>query len=132
MDKIKLKNGTVIEIMESSNSGSFRKQFSDLQEYLTTLAQLTQDNLSAYQVLNSAGAVTANPGNKECLTQAVTALWDDDGTLSGLDVTFNITDVDLMAKAIKDLQAGQEALTESQDVQDGAIAELAEMAGGTV
>ena len=123
MDKIKLKNGTTIEIMESSNSGGFRKQFSNPQEYLTTLAQLTQDNLSAYQVLNSAGNVTANPENKECLTQAVTALWDDGGTLAGLDVTFHITDVDMLAKAVKDIQAGQ-------DVQDGAIAELAGNQGG--
>lgn len=60
MDKIILKDGTIIEIEESSNSGSFRKQFSDPQEYLTTLAQLTQDNLSTYKVLNSAGFVCTN------------------------------------------------------------------------
>lgn len=123
MDKIKLKNGSEIEIMESSNSSSFRKQFSDPQEYLATLAQLTQDNLSAYQVLNSAGNVTANPENKECLTQTVTATWGDAGALTGLDVTFNITDVDMLAKAVKDLQA-------SQEVQDGAIEELAGVVGG--
>lgn len=122
MDKIKLKNGTEIEIEESSNSGSFRKRFTDPQDYLTTLTQLTQDNLSTYQVLNSAGNVTANPENKECLTQAVTPIWTDEGTLAGLDVTFNITDVDMLAKAVKDLQAGQET-------QDGAISDLGEAVG---
>lgn len=123
MDKIILKDGTIIEIEESSNGGSFRRQFSDPQEYLTTLAKLTQDNLSAYQVQNAAGLTCANPVNKECLSQEVKALWTDNGTLAGLDVTFNITDVDLQAKAIKDLQAGQE-------VQDGAIVELAELVAG--
>ena len=125
MDKIILKNGNIIEIEESSNVGSFRKRFTDPQEYLTTLAMLTQDNLSAYQVQNSAGLVCANPENKECLTQMVAPLWADDGTLAGLDVAFNITDVDMLAKSVRELQAGQE-------IQDGAIEELAKIAGGEV
>ena len=49
MDKIKLKNGNILEIEESSNGGSFRMHFADPQKYLITLAMLTQDNLSAYQ-----------------------------------------------------------------------------------
>jgi len=125
MDKIILKNGNIIEIEESSNGGSFRKRFTDPQEYLTTLVMLTQDNLSVYQVKNSAGLICANPENKECLTQTVVPLWAGDGTLTGLDVTFNVTDVDMLAKAIRDLQAGQE-------IQDGAIEELAKIAGGEV
>ena len=130
MDKIKLKDGTIIEIEESSNGGSFRICFEDPQEYLITLARLTQDNLSAYQVQTSEGLTSANPINKECLSQAVTPIRTDDGALVGLDVIFNITDVDMLAKAVKDLQAGQQALQEGQEIQDGAIAELAEMAGG--
>ena len=130
MDKIKLKDGNIIEIEESSNGGSFRRRFVDPQEYLTTLAMLNQDNLSAYQVQNSAGLVSANPENKECLTQTVVPLRADDGTLTGLDVTFAITDVDMLAKAVKDLQAGQQTLQDGQEIQDGAIAELAEIAGG--
>ncbi|MGL6217262.1 MAG: hypothetical protein ACRC36_04460, partial [Lacrimispora sphenoides] len=78
------------------------------------------------------GLVCANPVNKECLTQTVAPLWADDGTLSGLDVTFNITNVDLLAKAVKELQAGQQALQEGQEIQDGAIEELAKMSGGEV
>ena len=132
MDKIKLKDGTIIEIEESSNGGSFRMRFSDPQEYLTTLAMLNQVNLSAYQVQTNEGLVCANPVNKECLTQTVTPLWADDGTLAGLDVTFNITDVDLLSKAVKELQAGQQALQEGQEIQDGAIEELAKMSGGEV
>ncbi|MFT4005201.1 MAG: hypothetical protein QM683_05990 [Lacrimispora sp.] len=120
MDKIILKDGTIIEIEESSNSDSFRKQFSDPQEYLTALAQLTQDNLSAYKVLNSAGFVCANLEKKECLKQTITVIWDNGGALAGLDVTFNITDVNLVAKDIKDLQ----------EVQGGAIADLVTIAGG--
>jgi hypothetical protein len=129
MDRIKLKGGTIIEIEESSNGGSFRKCFTDPQEYLTTLAMLTPDNLSAYQVQTSEGLVCANPVNKECLTQTVTPLRADDGTLAGLDVTFNVTDVDMMAKAVKDLQAGQQALQEGQETQDGAIADMGEVVG---
>ena len=119
MDKIILKNENIIEIEESSNGESFRKIFSDTQEYLTTLEKLTPENLSAYQVQNSEGLTCANPVNKECLTQNVTALWSADGILAGVDVTFNITDVDMSAKAVRDLQAGQQT-------QDGAITDLGE------
>ncbi|MBE5987158.1 MAG: hypothetical protein E7250_05470 [Paenibacillaceae bacterium] len=122
MDKIILKDGSIVEIKESSNGDSFCKTFTDPQEYLTTLAKLTQDNLSAYQVQNSAGLTCANPVNKECLTQNVTALRSEDGILTGLDVTFNITDVDMLAKAVKDIQAGQQT-------QDGAIADMGETIG---
>ncbi len=129
MDKIKLNNGNILEIEESSNGGSFRMHFADPQKYLITLAMLTQDNLSAYQVQTSDGLVCANPVNKECLTQTVTPLRADDGTLAGLDVTFNVTDVDMLAKAVKDLQAGQQALQEGQETQDGAIADIGEVVG---
>ncbi len=122
MDKIILKDGSIIEIKESSNSDSFCKKFTDPQEYLRTLEKLTQDNLSAYQVQNSEGLTCANPVNKECLTQNVTALRSEDGILTGLDVTFNITDVDMLAKAVKDIQAGQQT-------QDGAIADMGEIIG---
>ena len=117
MDKIILKDGTIVEIEESSNTESFRVIFSDPKEYLTTLAMLTQENLSAYQIQNSAGLTCSNLENKECLTQRITDVWSDNGTLSGLDVTFNITDVDLLAKAVKDLQSGQAT-------QDDAISDL--------
>lgn len=129
MDKIKLKDGNIVEIEESSNGGSFRMRFSDPQEYLTTLAMLTQDNLSAYQVQTNEGLVCANPVNKECLTQTVALLWADDGTLAGLDVTFNVTDVDMLAKAVKDLQVGQQALQEGQETQNEAIADMGEVVG---
>lgn len=119
MDKIILKNGDNIEIEESSNGGSFRKTFTDTQEYLTTLEKLTPENLSAYQVQNSEGLTCANPVNKECLTQNVTVLWSADGILAGLDVTFNITNIDMLAKAVRDLQAGQQT-------QDGAISDMGE------
>lgn len=122
MDKIILKNGDNMEIEESSNGGSFRKTFTDTQEYLTTLEKLTPENLSAYQVQNSEGLTCANLVNKECLTQNVTAIWSADGILAGLDVTFNITNIDMLAKAVRDLQAGQQT-------QDGAIAEMGETVG---
>lgn len=130
MDKIILKDGTIVEIKESSNGGSFRMYFLDPQDYLTTLAKLTQDNLSAYQVQTAEGLTSARPENKECLNQTVAPIWTEDGTLGGLDVTFYITDVDMLAKAVKDLQAGQEALIEGQGIQDGAIAEIAGIVGG--
>ena len=132
MDKIILKDGTIVEIKESSNGGSFRMHFLDPQDYLTILAKLTQDNLSAYQVQTAEGLTSARPENKECLNQTVTPIWTDEGTLGGLAVTFYITDVDMLAKAVKDLQAGQEVLTEGQGIQDGAIAEIAGIVGGGV
>jgi hypothetical protein len=123
MDKIILKNGTVIEIEESSNSGNFRKAFTSAQEFISVLEELNQDNLSSYQIQNAAGLVCANPENKECLTQNVTAVWTDDGVLSGLDVTFYITDVDMRAKEINELQ-------QDLAIHSEAISELAAIIGG--
>lgn len=122
MDKIILKDETIIEIEESSNGVGFRKIFTDPRDYVTILDKLTTENLSAYQVQNDVGLVCSNPVNKECLTQNVTTLWSADGILDGLDVTFNITDVDMLAKAVRDLQVGQQT-------QDGAITDLGETVG---
>lgn len=116
MDKIILKDQTVIEMNESSGIGYFTKHFTTLAELEAVIIKLSPENLEAYQVQNQEGMTTANPVNKECSHVNVDLTWEA-GTVTGVKATFMITDVDMIAKAIKELQDGQ-------SVQDGAIEDL--------
>lgn len=122
-DRIVLKDGTVLEIEQSSNSGEFTMSFSGLAEFAETLQKLSQDNLSEYQVQNQEELTVARPVNKECLHVSAGLTWDKAGAVSGVSATFDITDVDMIRKRLDAMEAGQE-------VQDGAILELAGLAGG--
>lgn len=106
MDKIILKDTTNTEIEESSGTGSFVKTFSSFAELEAMISKLSPENLEAYQVQNQDGMTIANPTNKECLHVGVDLTWDA-GAITRIKATFSITDVDMMAKAIKELQEGQ-------------------------
>lgn len=125
-DKIVLKDGTVIEVNQAGNTDMFQMSITSMEELQTVLDKLTPDNLEQYQIQNQAGAVVANPVNKECLSCSLDLIRNDSGVITEITATFVITDMDMIAKAIRELR-------ESQEVQDGAIIEIAEMvAGGDV
>ena len=122
-DKIILKDGTELEINQGGNTGMAVISFNSLEEFVLTAKKLTPANLEQYQLLNHAGLVAANPENKECRSVGLDLTWDDASKITAVKAAFQIADVDMVAKAIKELQAGQE-------VQDGAITELADVIGG--
>ena len=124
-DKIILKDGTELEISQGGNTGMAIISFNSLEEFVVTAKKLTPANLEQYQLLNQAGLVADNPENKECRSVGLDLTWDDAGKITAVKAAFHITDVDMVAKAIKELQAGQE-------VQDGAITELADVIGGGI
>lgn len=113
MEKVVLKDGTEIEIINGATENCITVECSNLEELGTIADKLTEENLEEYKILNSAGLECATIENKHLESIII---YPDKG-----QTQFNLTDVDMVAKRL-------EALEETQEVQDMAITELAEMA----
>lgn len=118
MDNLILNNGASIEINEGNTEFYFEKEFVTHEDFYLTLSQLTEDNLSNFSIQNGAGLTTAIYTNKRVVSTKINITWSDDGLVEKLYVTFNLENVDLVTKALKDLKASQVA-------QNSAIIELA-------
>lgn len=114
MEKIVLKDKTEINV----NGGTTEKQFSQTVENLadaqTVIDALTEDNLETFELQTENGSTIATIENKYFSNAVVTVTED------GYIVTFNLANVDLVAKRLAQLEA-------TQDEQDTALVELAEM-----
>ena len=113
MEKVVLKDGTEIKIINGATENCIIVNCSILEEVGEIADKLTEENLEQYKILNSAGLECATIENKHLQSFTV---YPDKG-----QVQFNLTDVDMVAKRL-------DALEETQEVQDMAITELAEMA----
>lgn len=113
MEKVVLKDGTEIEIINGATENCITVECSTLEEMGTIAGQLTDENLEQYKILNSAGLECCTLENKHLNSFTV---YPDKG-----QVQFNLADADMVAKRL-------EVLEETQEVQDMAITELAEMA----
>ena len=102
-DKIVLKDGTVIEIEQSSSSGTFQISIADVSELAEVVRSLTPDNLSQYQVINQDGLTVARPQDKECRKCELNFAWNNDSVVE-IVVTVELTDVDVVAKRLADLE----------------------------
>ena len=115
MEKIKLKDGTEIEIMNGATENCITVKISTLEEVGVIADKLTDENLEEYKILNSSGLECCTLENKHL--NSFTVYTDKELT------QFNLADVDMVAKRLEALESGQE-------LQDEAIAELAAMAAG--
>lgn len=113
MEKILLKDGTEIEIINGATENCIITECSNLEEVGTIADQLTEENLEEYKILNSAGLECCTITNKYLESFTV---YPNKG-----QVQFNLADVDMIAKRLANLE-------ETQELQDTAITELAEMA----
>lgn len=113
MEKIKLKDGTEIDIVNGATENCITVECSTLEEVGEIADQLTDENLEQYKILNSAGLECCTLENKHLESIII---YPDKG-----QVQFNLVDVDMVAKRL-------EVLEVTQEVQDMAITELAEMA----
>lgn len=104
MDKIVLKDSTTLDIEESNESKSFRMKFTEEDIFLATLKKLSKENLSQYQIQNSYGTVCANPANKECVNFSVKTSRDNQGNITEYDVTFFVSDVDMVEERLTSLE----------------------------
>ena len=113
MEKVVLKDGTEIEIVNGTTENCITMECSTLEEVGAIADKLTDENLEEYKILNSSGLECCTLENKHLNSFTV---YPDKG-----QAQFNLVDVDMVAKRL-------EALEETQEVQDMAITELAEMA----
>ncbi len=108
MEKIKLKDGTELEIMNGAQEGSISMKASPEQASQTKKI-LTDENLEEIKILNDAGLECATYTNKHCPSFEC-------NTDAGITV-FKIEDADLYSKRLNALKA-------SQNDQDSAIEEI--------
>ena len=115
MEKIKLSNGTEIEILSGATVNSFSVEYVTLEDVEKVIGQLTEENLVEIRVLNEKGAVCTIQHNKD--------LSEVHLDVKGKIATFTLSNVDMIAKRLAELEV-------TQELQDGAIMELAELSGG--
>lgn len=117
MEKIKLQDGTELAILGGATSSSVAVMFEEMADLEIYRNSMTEDNLSKVEVLNSSGLVCATLSNKYLSQIKI-------NTKSNV-ATFVLADVDMIEKRL-------EALEQTQELQDSAIVELAEMTAGEV
>ena len=113
MEKIKLANGTELEIMNGATIGAVTMPYETFGDVVSLTEQMTEENLSEYSILNDAGLTCTTQHDK--YVSAIHIIPADK------TVTFTLSDVDMVAKRL-------DALEQTQEIQDEAIVELAEMA----
>ena len=113
MEKVILKDGTEIEILNGATENIIVVEASKNEEIVELVDKLTEENLEEYTLFNSDGEECAVFENK-CLDCYVVYPYKG-------QVQFNLMDVDMVAKRLV-------ALEETQEMQDEAITELALMA----
>lgn len=115
MEKIKLKDGTEIEILGGATSNSVSVQYEQLADLDSCVNVLTEDNLEEFSILNESGEVCTTLTNKYLSSISINP--------TDKVATFYLANVDMIAKRLAALEA-------TQEIQDEAIVELAELAGG--
>ena len=114
MEKIKLLDGTIIEVNGGTTSNQFSITLENLDTLEDTIKSLTENNLETFELQTEDGNTLATLENKYFSKAIVIA------TDNNYNVIFNLGDVDLVAKRLAQLEATQEE-------QDVALVELAEM-----
>ena len=117
-DKLILKDGTTIELEAAASLTGITTTFTDWTAAASVLPKLTPESLSSVQVQTGEGLTVGNytdlvlqPGNWEVKAD-------------GVYITISLREKTDIEKRLENVEAGQE-------VQDGAIAELASKEGGT-
>ena len=114
-DKLIFANMYELKLETGASIGALEAVFPTWQDAAAALEQLTPTNLTAVQVQNGDGLIVGRYTDMVLQPGA----WDVQG--DGIHVTISLRKKTEMEKAIEDLQAGQE-------VQDGAIDDLAAVA----
>ena len=114
MEKLVLKDKTEISVNGGTTENQFSQTVTNLADAQTVIDSLTEDNLETFELQTEEGNTLAAIENKY-FTSAVVTVTED-----GYNVIFNLGNVDLVAKRLAQLEA-------TQDEQDAALVELAEM-----
>lgn len=115
--KIKLKNDTIITVLDSTTPTLLRAEFQSITELDAFRAELTNDNLSVFQYVSEDDSVM---GSYENYTLVNTSYTVADGIYSAVFSLRQFTDTELRLNTLE----------EEQELQNGAIEELAGIVGG--
>lgn len=119
-DKLILKNGAEIELEAGASLGALQVLSADRAAMLATWELLTPDNLAAVQIKNGAGLTVGTYTDLVLVSE--TSVVAPDGTVL---TTYSLrpkTDVERLAERVIVVEEGQQ-------VQDGAINDVATLAG---
>lgn len=119
-DTLILKDGTVIELEAGSSIGAMQVLSADKASMVSTWDKLTKNNLSSVQIKNGEGAVIGN--DTDLLLVSETSMVREDGSIL---TTYNLRQKTEMEKILERLAA----VEEGQQVQDGAINDVATLTG---
>ena len=119
-DKIILKNNMEVELEAGASLGALQVLSADRAAMLATWELLTPDNLAAVQIKNDAGLTVGT--YTDLVLASETSVVASDGTV--------LTTYALRPKtAVERLTERVEVVEEGQQVQDGAINDVATLAG---
>lgn len=119
-DKLILKNGHEIELEAGASLGALQVLSADRAAMLATWELLTPDNLAAVQIKNGAGLTVGTYTDLVLVSE--TSVVASDGTIL---TTYSLrpkTDMERLEEKVAAVEAGQQ-------VQDGAINDVATLAG---
>lgn len=115
MEKIILKDETELEICDEATENSITVPFTEGTEVSGIAGNFTQDNLKEFKIYNSSGVLCTTITNKRLKSYTT--------NLEEKTVTFNL-------ETVSNIEQRLDSLEETQELQDAAITELAEIAVG--
>ncbi|KJJ75434.1 hypothetical protein [Clostridium sp. FS41] len=119
-DTLILKDGTVIELEAGASIGAMQVLSADKESMVSTWDMLTKDNLSSVQIKSGEGEVIGN--DTDLLLVSETSVVQEGGTIL---TTYSLRKKTEMEKILERLAA----VEEGQQVQDGAINDVATLTG---
>lgn len=119
-DTLILKDGTVIGLEAGASLGALQVISADKASMVSTWDKLTKDNLSSVQIKNGEGEVIGN--DTDLLLVSETSMVQEDGCIL---TTYNLRQKTEMEKLLERLAA----VEEGQQIQDGAINDVATLTG---
>lgn len=119
-DKIIFADGTEKELEAGASLGALQVAAADRVAMVEIWEKMTPENLATLQIKNGTGLVVGNYTDLVLVSE--TSVVAKDGSVL---TTYSLREKTSEERRMDELEAGQE-------IQDGAIAELAETVGGTV
>lgn len=123
-DKLILNDGTVAYLEPGASLTGLTAVFDDWTAAAVVMSKLTEENLNGAQVQADDGRVWVE------LTDVVIQPGAWEKKADGLFITISLREKTELEKRMDSVEAEQAAFNEGQGIQDGAIAELAEITGG--
>ena len=119
-DTLILKDGTVIGLEAGASLCALQVLSADKDSMVSTWDKLTKDNLTSVQIKNGEGEVIGN--DTDLLLVSETSMVQEDGCIL---TTYNLRQKTEMEKLLERLAA----VEEGQQIQDGAINDVATLTG---